>query len=77
MWVRTERLLHHRGALGALLTGELGSHGNDGIVMHGSIGIHPPEELPPSGIMNALRQLMVAGHIADLQVFIGKETREM
>ena len=45
--------------------------------MHGSIGVHPREELPPASIMNALRQVMVLDHVADLQVFIGKETREM
>ncbi len=56
----TQRLFHHRATCAALLTGELRSHGNDRDIMHHAIGIHPGDELPPSGIMNALRQVMVA-----------------
>ncbi len=69
----TQRLLDHRAALGALLTGELRSHGNDGNIMHRSIGFHPCDELPPARIMNALSQVMVLDQVPYLQVFIGNQ----
>jgi hypothetical protein len=69
----TQTLFDERATLRACLTGELGSHGNDGNVMHGSIGVHPGQELCPPCIMNAFRQVMVTYHVADLQVFIGNQ----
>src|SRR5437773_12563820 len=41
--------------------------------MHGSIGVHPPQELSPSGVMNALGQMRVLAHVAYLKGFIGNQ----
>ncbi len=69
----TQRLLDHGATLRTLLTGELWYHGNDRDIMHRSIGFHLGQELSPSGIMNALREMVVLDHVADLQVFIGNQ----
>ena len=52
----TERLFHHCAALRALLRGEGRSHGNDRDIVHGSIRLHPRDELSPSGIVNGRGQ---------------------
>ena len=66
----TQRLFDERAALRACLTGELGSHRNDGNVMHCSIGVHPRDELPPASIMNGPGKVGVLDHVADLKVLV-------
>ncbi len=73
MRAHTQRLFHERSTVRALLAGEMGRDCNDWNVMQNPIVVHPLEENPPSSIMDALCQVMIANHIADLKVFIGNQ----
>ena len=56
-----------------LLRSELRGNGNHWDVMHGCVVLHPLQERAPGGITDRFGEMPIAHHIADLQVFVGKE----
>src|SRR6266571_347944 len=68
-----QTLLDQRPTGATVLRGVLGSHSNHWNGMYSSIVVHPPDELSPSCVMDALGKVMVLDHVAYLQVFIGNQ----
>src|SRR5712691_3701915 len=71
--MRTDRqtLLHDFPALVTFLTGETRVHSYDLMTSSCSLLFKNVEELPPRGVENALRQMMVLDHVGHLKVFHG------
>ncbi len=64
----TERLLHKRSTGTTCLCGETGIHTNNLMSSACSLDGEDVEELPPAGIENTFRQMMILDHVGDTQV---------
>ena len=56
-----------------VLAGELRRHRQTGNGLHGGILLHPPQEAPPGGIVDGLRQMVILHQVANLKVFKGNQ----
>src|SRR5260370_14227841 len=70
MCPNAERFVHDGATLAAFLTGVVRRHSDDGDIMQEPIAGKPLKKYPPTSIMNALCQLAVANHIANLKDLI-------
>ena len=73
MCPRGKGLLHPLSTARTILTGVLRRDRNDWHIMHDAVGLHPSEELPPCGIMNALGQFAVLDQVADLKLLVSNQ----
>ncbi len=68
MGTNTEGLLHKLSTVAACLCGIAGVHSNDLMTSSCSLIFKDSEKRSPTGVENALRQMMVLDHIHDLKV---------
>ena len=69
----TQRLRDHRATGTTSLAGILRLNRHDSDTIQSAVVVHPPDERPPTSIVNALGKVMVFDHVAYLQVFIGNQ----
>jgi hypothetical protein len=76
---RTEVGAHRKGFLDAIATprailrGEARRNGDNGDAMDLSVVAHPEKEQPPTGITDALCQMVILDEMGNLEVFIGNQ----
>ncbi len=68
-----KRLLDTEPTPRAILRGEARRNRDDGNAMHLPIGAHPGEEEPPTGIADALGQMVILDQGGNLEVFVGDQ----
>jgi hypothetical protein len=73
MGPHTQTFLDLRATARAVLTGEMWRYCYDRDVMHGSIRFHPGQEIAPTGIMDALGEMLILDEVAYLEVFKGNQ----
>ncbi len=68
-----ESFLDALSTAGTILTGVVWCDRDDRDIVHHPVGLHPVEELPPGGIVDALGKLVILDQVADLKLFIGNQ----